>query len=445
MKPNLFDEFNTVSAKQWKQKIQFELNGKDYNETLLWHSNEGVTIRPFYTKEDRTHLKINYNTKKINYCQSFFIDDTKVINALITKAIENNTDAIYLSADKIFDYKSVFKGIDHKKTLIYFDFSFLDSEFLIELHSYFSSKNVFFCTDSIGNLARTGNWHKNLQSDHQELAKIIDATYNSIQVNTSIYQNAGANIAQQLAYGLAHANEYLNLYGEENAGKIHFKFAIGSNYFFEIAKLRAFRILWEALLNQYNINNVTAHIFAQPTLRNKTVYNAQSNSLRTTTECMSAILGGADSIINFRHDIIHKKNNKKTQEIADKQLQALINKIGLDSPENIVNGTYYIEALTEQLAEKSLTIFKQIEKGGGFLKQLKDGIIQQKIKESSEKEELEFEKSKTPIFNLNKLEKIKTELQLYPFAKKRIVKTLIEPIIQKRLAEKIEQNRLKNE
>lgn len=442
----LFDEFKAVSSKEWKQKIQVDLKGVDYNETLLWQTDEGITVKPFYTKEDRTHQEILLPKNKFSICQTIFIDDESIANSLAIDALERGATAISFSSNETFDYKKVLLDIDVATTKIYFNFSFLNADFIQEFSKFYNTKNIFFNVDIIGNLAKTGNWFKNRKNDYDQLEKIVNYVGNSVQIDTSIYQNAGANILQQLAYGLAHANEYLNHFGGKIADKIHFKFAVGSNYFFEISKIRAFRLLWTSLVNEYDTNNSETHIFVQPTLRNKTLYDYNVNMLRTTSECMSAILGSANTISNVSYDEIFHKSNEFGERISRNQLLILQEESGFSSAQNFADGTYYIESITKQLAEKALEIFKNIEEGGGFLKQLKEGIIQRKIKEVAYREQQKFDVGELVLLGTNKIQNqndsMKNDLELYPFVKTRSEKTLIQPIIQKRLAQEIEQTRL---
>ncbi len=445
----LFDEFEKISAKQWKQKIQVDLKGADYNETLLSTTNDGITIKPFYTKEDRTNTTIKLPNKSYAICESIFIDDEIVANKLAVDALQRGANAIEFKAESNFNIEIILANIDISKNTIYFKLSFLDDSFINQIHKLCNSENVFYNVDIIGNLASTGNWFYNLNKDHNLLKNIVKTTPNSLSINANIYQNAGANIPQQLAYTLAHANEYLNYFGEDIASKIHFNFAVGSNYFFEIAKLRAFRVLWQALLNEYKISNATPHIVAQPSLRNKTLYDYNVNMLRTTSECMSAILGGANTVLNVSYDEIFHKSNEFGERISRNQLLILQEESEMVNAHTIANGTYYIEALTDQLSEKALEIFKLIEQGGGFLKQLKEGIIQRKISESATKEQEQFDASELVLLGTNKIQNqndtMKNDLELFPFVKPRAEKTLIQPIIQKRLAEKLEQQRLGHE
>ncbi|MFT5762108.1 MAG: methylmalonyl-CoA mutase [Polaribacter sp.] len=449
MSSTLFKHFNTTSAAAWKQKIQVDLKGADYNETLLWKTDEDIVVKPFYTKEDRKNSSTKETKFKFNISQSIFINDEQTTNYIAINAIEKGADAIEFIADKKFDYKSLLKKIDRKQTTLYFRFHFLDASFINEVSNFIDSKNCYIQVDIINNLAQTGNWFSNLKSDHSEFENIITNCKNSVGVDATLYQNAGATITQQLAYTLAHANEYLNHFGKDIAHKFHFNFSIGSNYFFEIAKIKAFKILWKSLLEEYDTKKVNAHIFTQPTLRNKTIYDYNVNMLRTTSECMSGVLGGANTINNLAYDAVFHKKNEFGERISRNQLLILQQESYLESANTFANGSYYIESITNQLAEKALQIFKDIEKSGGFLKQLKQGVIQRKITENASKEQDKFNSNKIVLLGtnkqLNKNDMMKSEIEIYPFVKIKPIKTLLSPIIKKRLAEAIEKKRVNAE
>ena len=226
---------------------------------------------------------------------------------------------------------------------------------------------------------------------------------------------------------------------------IVFEVAVGTNYFFEIAKLRAMRLLFNLIAKEYN-HSFECHLLVSPTKRNKTIYDYNINMLRTTTECMSAIIGGADAIANLPYDSLYHKDNEFGDRIARNQLLVLKNESYFDKVNNPADGSYYIETLTTQLAEKALILFKDIEASGGFLKQLNEGIIKRKIQESADKEQELFDSGKEILLGTNKYpnkdDKMKHDLELFPFVKIKPRKTLITPIIEKRLAEKVEQERL---
>lgn len=443
----LFDEFKPVSPTAWKQKIQVDLKGADYNDTLLWHTDEGITVKPFYTSEDRSDLNINLPDSAFNICQSFFVHQESIANDLAKDALKRGATAIQFIADSKFDIQKLLNDINAE--VLYFKLQFLDASFVKDISLCTKNIKTYFQIDPLGHLAETGNWFQNQKNDYSEIESILRSVKHSLCVDGSLYQNAGANMTQQLAYMLAQTNEYLTVFGSETAKSIHFKLSVGSNYFFEIAKLKAFRVLLDTLYESYGIENHIAHIYTTPSVRNKTLYDYNVNMLRTTSECMSAALGGSNSIGNLSYDYIFHKSNEFGERISRNQLLILQEESYLSDAHKISEGAYYIDAITVQLAERSLSLLKQIEKSGGFLKQLFAGNIQKKIKEQSEKEQEQFNTKKLVLLGTNKLQndkdQMKNDLEIYPFLKKNNNKTLIPPILKVRLSESLEQERLKKE
>ena len=452
-KNKLFTSFDPVSSKAFKQKIQFDLKGASYNDTLISHTNEGIDIKPFYHSDEAQEFSEVPGTPSHWYIGEdiFILDASKAANTA-KAAIASGTEALYFSADAPFDSRQLFTSLGDIKTPIHFKLQFLDEAFYKEIIQEAGDHTIYLHIDLIHQLAEDGNWYHNLKEDHRILDSILKHEKNTLSVDIDLYQNAGANMVQQLAYGLAHANEYLQHLEATNVSipSITFQVAVGSHYFFEIAKLRALRQLVAVLMHEYAFAKaVTTHIIARPSRRNKTIYDYNTNMLRTTTEAMSAVLGGADTIINMPYDHIYHKTNDFGQRISRNQLIILKKESYFDAVSNPSDGTYYIEAITKQLAEKALVLFKDIEKQGGFLKQLKEGTIQRKIKESAQKEQAQFDTQEKILLGTNKHpnpnDRMKDSLELYPFVKTNPRKTLIVPIIKRRLSEAIEQERLKTE
>ena len=452
MSKSLFGAFENISEKAWKQKIQVDLKGADYNETLVWNSIEGINVKPFYHADSFDELNSISNTKACAWriCQSIFVADVKKSNKKAIDALQRGAESLkFTIPTSSISIEDLLQDIDHSITPIHFELEFLSAEFVKQLSDIQTTAGIYIHTDIIGNLAKSGNWHINLQEDHKAFDAIIAAT-SAFSVDVSLYQNAGATIVQQLAYALAHANEYLNhLRGLNTELQITFNVSAGSNYFFEIAKLRALRLLWKSLVSEYYKTDIECHIIVTPSKRNKTLYDYNTNMLRTTTECMSAILGGANTICNLPYDAIYHKDNEFGERIARNQLLVLKHESYFDKVNNPADGTYYIETLTKQFAEKGLALFKDIELNGGFLKQLKQSIIQRKIKASSVTEQNQFNKGEMVLLGTNKHPNVNDqmahEIELFPFVKRNPRKTLIEPIIPNRLAEKMEQERLISE
>jgi methylmalonyl-CoA mutase len=450
----LFNEFEPVSSKQWKQQIQFDLKGADYTESVVWKSPEDIQVKPFYHYDDSNPISgLNTKATEFKIGQSIFVHD-------LEKSITNALDSIQRGAESLIfsienektDVEKLLNSLPLEKTTVHFHLQFLSIDFVSKIERIAQIKNAtIFCNlDPIGYLAREGNWFATPEKDNFEtLEKLSKSTsaISLISIDASLFQNAGATIVQQLAYALSHATEYLNSITTLNQ-PIVFQVAVGSNYFFEIAKLRALRLLFDCIAKEFG-HTSECHIAVSPTKRNKTIYDYNVNMLRTTSECMSAIFGGANTITNLPYDVLYHKDNEFGNRISRNQLLILKKESHFDKVNNPADGSYYIENLTQQLAEKALVLFKDIETNGGFLKQLKEGTIKRKIQESADAEQKAFDEGKEVLLGTNKYpnknDKMKHELELFPFVKIKPRKTLITPIIEKRLAEQSEQERLSTE
>jgi methylmalonyl-CoA mutase len=452
MADHLFKEFETVTSKQWKQQIQYELKGADYNETLVWESPEGIKVKPFYHNDETVkNLDIHTKSSEFKILQNIFVHDVEKSNKRAFETLNRGTECIRftLENENVIIEKLMF-NLPLENTHYYFYLPFLSIDFVTKLEEYaIKNKTKFYIqNDPIGQLVKDGNWFKSLDNDFDKLNVISQKiTTPFLNCNSSIYQNAGANMVQQLAFTLAHINEYFNRIKVINQ-PITVEVSVGTNYFFEIAKLRALRLLFNTLAKEYN-HQFDCHIIVTPSKRNKTIYDYNVNMLRTTTECMSAILGGANVISNLPYDALYHKDNEFGDRISRNQLLILKYESYFDKVNNPADGAYYIESITKQLAEKALLLFKEIENNGGFITQLIEGNIQRKITESASKEQELFDSGKEVLLGTNKYpnksDNMKEDLELYPFLKHNPRKTLITPIIEKRIAEKFEQERLSQE
>ncbi|MFN2261985.1 MAG: methylmalonyl-CoA mutase subunit beta [Psychroflexus sp.] len=457
MTKTLFDEFESVSAKAWKQKIQVDLKGADYNETLLTKTDEGIDIKPFYHADNLDEKFKLPQTQHWSITEKIYLENTDI-------SVENAQDVINRGAESLWiiipeaDSKKLafFEAFKDEKIEIYVEFLFLDLDFLEKFNDTISKQNlkVRFGIDPVAHLASDGNWFSNQKKDFENILKINEFSnfINHINIDARIYQNSGANITQQLAYSLAHLNEYFNIFNEKSQRNktlnINLLISVGAHYFMEIAKIKALKLLVESLASKYDFE-IELNIIAEPSSRNHTIYDYNMNMLRTTTACMSAILGGADWVNNLAYDVIFHKRNEFGERISRNQLLILKQESYFDKVKNPVDGTYYIENLTQELAEKSLSIFKNIEAGGGFIQQLFEGKVQKKIKESADKEKAKIQSGESTLVGTNKHknpeDKMGHDLELYPFLKQNKRKTLVQPIIPKRLAEDIELARLDEE
>lgn len=450
-----FDEFDSQSSKAWKQRIQYELDGADFNTNLVWNSLEGIDVKPFYHADSSEQtLPIPHQSDEWKIGEYIYVQNVKSAKKKALECLSKGTESIYFILPKAsICIGELLNGIVDSAVRIYLELNFSAADFLTEIDTkiFKSHSTIFLISDSIGHLCKSGNWYKNKFKDFSDTLGLCSATEgvkSVFSVDIAQYQNAGAAIVQQLAYGLAHAHEYLLEFKNVMPEEVVFKVAVGGNYFFEIAKLQALRWLWNSLIKDYDLST-RCHIIAEPSKRNKTIYEYNVNMLRTMTEIMSAALGSSDTIINLPYDVLYHKDNEFGRRISRNQLLILKHESKFSAVTNPTMGAYYIEDLTNQFAEKALALFKDIEKQGGFLKQLIDGTIQKKIKEYAKKEQDSFDNNNQELVGIhiqqNTNEKIKEQLELYPFVKHQPRKTLIEPIIGKRIAESIEKKRLGNE
>jgi methylmalonyl-CoA mutase len=269
--------------------------------------------------------------------------------------------------------------------------------------------------DPLGRLMSNGTLCIPVEQGFDYLASLTKASFDfhslkTIHLNASDFNNAGADIVSELAFAISMGSEYLSqltdrgIAAADAASKIRFSFGTGSNYFSEIAKLRAARLLWsvvqkgfnseESKIAEMNIHSVTSRW-------NKTVYDPYVNMLRTETEAMSAILGGADSLTVEPFDKVFKKPDEFSERIARNQQLILKEEAYFDKVSDPAAGSYYIENLTSLIAENSWKLFLEIEDAGGFLTALKTGLIQKKLSESAQNRKKDIATRKMILLGTN--------------------------------------------
>lgn len=453
----ILDEFIKIDSKSWNKKIKDDLIKLGHSSIPSYNSKENIKIKPFYTSEDLNNLKNSDSNYPNSWaiCQNITADNSSDANIKALELINKGAESMnfIIQNDSIL-CNDLLKNIDIEKTELFFKIKFHSNSYLKSLNDIIKSSSTSFniSYDPIGSLVKTGSWESSMNEDLDKLNKninILEKFNNVIIVNSGLYQNSGANIFEEIAFTLSHANEYLNHLNGKCANKIAFNISMGSNYFFEIAKLKALRLLWSTITKEYNNEINFPHIIAKPSKRNKTIYDYNNNILRTTTECMSAILGGANTISNITYDSIFNNKNEYSDKIALNQLLIIKHETYIDKVKNAADGSYYINSLTNTIAEESLRIFKDIENNGGFISALEKNIIQKRIDKSHRIEQELFNNNKEKLLGINIFtdidQKIKSEINKPIFTKSNTRKTKIKPISEIRLAEEIELSRIKNE
>ncbi|WHF52370.1 methylmalonyl-CoA mutase family protein [Chryseobacterium gotjawalense] len=372
--------FKKTSLQDWESVVQKQLKTENIYEILSKENLEGITVKPYYDSvakplnnlpkvEESTHLVSPYHESSEENIFAFLLNDN----------VENlEGKVIFVNNKDLAEHIS-----------------------LEDTNRYFSLVDVF-SEDQKGGL--------NQQLVKELLAKDFEK---NICINVSLHQNAGATIVQQLAIALAKTIELTEIFGLEILNKIIFKVAVGGNYFFEIAKIRALKLLFNQFSKEFELNEIP-YIFAETSLRNKSKNDAENNLIRSTLELSAAMIGGADAV--FSNDYQFEKSDSVSEEISFKQQIVLAYESIINVFEDAGNGSYYIENLTQQFAEKSWQMFLQIENDGGYCELLKNGSIQKQIFEQAVKEQNWVEEGKIKIIGVNlypKLEKTKSAAEMY--------------------------------
>lgn len=419
----LFDDFKGVSHQHWTEKIIKDLKGKDFNENLVWNSIEDITVQPFYNNENLidNRSKDYYFEANTNHWEIRSHVDTTNISDANTKALfllSRGCNSIQFNGQisSQNDFNTLLNGINIDIIHVHFYNSNPTQTLVFLTHicelNKLNLKNIkgSIYYDYLGELLLSGNWNADEKADLEQFYQLNlqENQLKTLVVNGLYFNNAGATITQELAYSFSQAIFYLNTLLEKGvdinavANKISFNFGIGSNYFFEIAKIRAAKILWKLILNEYGVTNADAHIHTTTSSTNYASFDAHNNILRATTEVMSAIIGGADSISVVPFNVNYESSSDFSERITINVQHILKEEAFLDKVADASKGAYYIENLTDEIVEKSLTLFQELEQNGGFLTNIKNGFIQESIHQVAKQKQEEYNTGKRTLLGVNK-------------------------------------------
>ena len=437
----LFEEFPAISTQQWEEKINIDLKGADYEKKLSWKTLEGFNVKPYYRKEDLESLKYldtfpdDYpftrgNKKKNNSWkirQNIKAADIASANKKALDILMKGVDSLgfYLDTSK----KPTLKEIENLLKNIYADsveLNYYCGDYSLELIRIIDqltkkynreldkiSGSVDF--DPFGQLLIKGKF---AVSEEDSINKCIEnfkavkhlSNFRTIGVNGQIFRAAGSSVVEELAFSLACGNDYLTKLTDrgisinEIAPRMKFNFAVGSIYFMEIAKVRAARLLWANIVNAYGPEKVGVtkmYIHATTSNWNKSLYDPYVNLLRTTTESMSSIIGGIDSLQVNGFNSVYEETTEFSERIARNQQILLKEESYFDKIIDPAAGSYYIENLTNSIAEEAWKLFLEIDELGGYIKAVRKGFIQNKIKETSNKKDIAIASGKSGILGTN--------------------------------------------
>lgn len=421
---NFRDDFPPVSTRDWKERILEDLQGRDYEKEMVWETHDQFRIRPFYRKEDLEgkeyleslpgqfpYLRGSGSTGKRWLIRlDIPVRDVKEANRQARELLERGVTSLGfdLRAGKCTGQKEI-QGLLEGMPLEELPVNFITEHWLTEIPVYvhrYALRNGMdpellrgsVSLDPLGKLTCTGNYHQDPVKDFRDLANSLGFArenlpgFRLIHVNGSEFHDSGASIGQELAFSLAKGNEYLVKFKEAGVGvsdilpHLQFQFSVGSSYFMEIARLRAARFLWSRILEAYTGKDNKApaiYVHCVTSGWNQTLYDPHVNLLRGTSEAMSAILGGADSltVTPFNRplgeaDPVAGRMARNTQVILGEESY-------LDRVMDPGAGSYYIENLTDTLISGAWNRFLQVEEKGGFESTFSQGYIQEEIRKTA--------------------------------------------------------------
>ena len=437
-KEKLFTEFQAPTTQEWLDKIEVDLKGADFQKKLVWRTNEGFNVQPFYRREDLAKLKtpdalpgefpfVRGNKKDSNEWyvrQNIKVDDPVEANKKALDILNKGIDSIGFRFGGDMVSPSFIETLLKDIRLDIVEVSYRTcprhavelAEILVkyfEKQGYDKEKivgGVGF--DPIDKMLQKG---KDTTPMLAQLPKLVETlkdypNLRCVMVHSDTLNNAGAYIVQELGYALAWGNEYLQELVDAGvdvdtaAKSIKFYMGISENYFMEIAKFRAARLLWAQIVKQYEPKCDCACkmiINASTSTYNQTLFDSYVNLLRSQTEAMSAALGGVHSMVVTPFDAPYEKATDFSERIARNQQLLIKEESHFNRIVDPSAGSYYIEHLTDALAQEAWKIFLKIEDEGGFLEAVKKGIVQDDINATNVKRHGDAAKRKEFLLGTN--------------------------------------------
>lgn len=378
----LFEEFSAANAASWKERLAKDLKGISFEQLSLKDRN-GATIHPFYTAEDQSKITSPlFSHQDWVICSRIEVSDEKQANAQALAELQSGASGLCFVIKAATDLNILLADIQLAHIHCQFLVASNQQAFYQQWADYQSAHelekaDVWLIADPIAEALASGEWTAIPKVDW------LNVQGNSLCVDALGYQNAGANSSYQLACSIAQANEYLHWL--EEAGKlasIHKVFvsiAVGTDFFEEIAKTRALRILVQNLLDAYGCK-ATIHLHLETSDTYRSAYDAYSNLLRDSIAGMAAVLGGCDSLLIHPFDAHQKDASDLSNRMSRNQQLIFKEEAYFNQIADAASGSFYIEQLTEELATQAWTLFQDIEKSGGILAaaaQIKENIEQQ--------------------------------------------------------------------
>ena len=422
-KEKLFDLFPPVPTEKWEEVITADLKGADYERKLVWRTDEGFNVRPYYRAEDLKaveflgtgigqfpYVRSTGKSNEWRVHQTIGVECPAKANAEALKILNAGVDALgFCICNAEFsaeDLDTLLAGIALpaiELTICGCAVEQVAALLLAKVEKEGVAADdlrVNLVVDPIVmKLSTKGSFGccENGEKCFPRLAELIKKTaaYKRVRVvgvTGSQFHNAGSTIVQELAFTLAVGHEYLvklmeqGLSVDEVAEKIRFTMAVSSNYFMEMAKFRAARMLWANIVDAYKPEckcSTKMFTHAVTSKWNQTVYDPYINMLRGTTEAMSATIAGVHSLEVTPFDAAFETPTEFSDRIARNVQLLLKHESHFDQVVDPAGGSYYIETLTKNIAEQAWALFKTVEEKGGYVAAFKEGFIVAEVEKAA--------------------------------------------------------------
>ena len=432
-KEKLFEQFPAVTTEEWKAKVDADLKGVPFEKKLVWRTNEGFNVQPMYRAEDIENLKTTDSlpgeypyvrgTRTDNDWltrQEIIAETAAEANAKAVEVLGKGVNSLGFKVKNAEDVAVLLKGIDLASVEINLNSCIKCAPAVAK--ALVEAVKAAGAAETFKGSIDFNPWRKALRHGIEYPGDIVSAAKEMLEVakdvpglrvlavDSVMFNNAGAYIFQELGYALAWGAEWLTLLTEagvavdEVAKRIKFNMGISSNYFMELAKFRAARMLWAQIVEQYKPAckcscKMMAH--AVTSEFNQTIFDAHVNLLRSQTEAMSAALAGVDSITVTPFDKAYKTPDDFSERIARNQQFLLKEESHLDKVVDPAGGSYYVETLTASIAQEAWKLFLDVEDKGGFNACVSNGDVQAAVNASSEKRHNDMARRKEILLGTN--------------------------------------------
>jgi len=405
--------FDSVSAEAWKAKLEKDLKGKTFSE-LVSRDEDEISILPFYTAEDRrsTLHAVSKGDNAWAITEEFVVEGNEgEVNKEILRSLRGGVNCLLLYVYDSVHFDRLFQDVELPFIRLNLVMEGDIAKGLSNLEQLIQSRgwnreeirgNINW--DVLENRARTGKWFRSQEEDFDTLKTILNSPLtgmNSTAINVNLFHNAGATPVQELAIGLAMLNEYVEKLPENSFESVWMNYAVGGQYFHDIAKLRAARELF-AFYNAERKTDFKLRIHAETSVYNKSVFDLYNNMIRNTIETSAAIIGGADEVLTKPHDQLIQPPTTFSRRIARNNQLLLLHESHMHQTVDPAKGSYFIEELTRELAEKAWDLFLEMEEKGGFISFLESGALSELIYKAHDEKKKAFENQEKILVGVNK-------------------------------------------